>query len=59
MKLIIHADDFGASKGVTDKILDCFDNGILSSTRILPNGHAFDYAITEYSKRSKMRLGII
>mgnify|MGYP001573748938 CR=1 FL=1 len=58
MKLIIHADDFGLSKGITNNILDSFDNGILSSTSVFANGYAFDYAINEYKKRSHFRLSI-
>ncbi len=58
MKLIIHADDFGFSKGVSDKILECADKGSLTSTSIVPNGYAFDYAIKEFKKRKGLRLGI-
>ena len=57
-KLIIHADDFGVSKSVTDNICSTFDNGILTSTSIIPNGHAFRYAMKEYNFRSKLNLSI-
>lgn len=56
MKLFIHADDLGASRGVTDNIFDAYDNGVLNSTSILANGKAFDYAIDEYKKRDNCRL---
>ncbi|MCA9408456.1 MAG: ChbG/HpnK family deacetylase [Candidatus Omnitrophica bacterium] len=58
MKYIIQADDFGLTKGITDNILECFDQGALNSTSIFANGHAFDYAIKEYRKRPELRLGI-
>lgn len=58
MRLIVHTDDFGASYGVTETILDAFDSGIVHSTSIIPNGVAFDYAITEYKKRKGLQLGV-
>jgi len=58
MKFIISADDYGASKTVTDDILDCVDNGILSTVSIIANGNAFDYAIEEYKKRPELRLSV-
>ncbi len=58
MHFIIHADDFGQSKGITDSILECFDQGALTSTSILANGHAFDYAIAAYRQRPNLRLSI-
>lgn len=56
--IIVHADDFGASRGVTDAILDAFDNGVLSSTSIIANGFDFDYAIAQYKRRKGFRLGV-
>jgi predicted glycoside hydrolase/deacetylase ChbG (UPF0249 family) len=52
----IHADDLGLTKGITDHILDCIDHGAVNSASIIPNGHAFDYAIAEYKKRKNFRL---
>ena len=54
MKFIIHADDFGLSRGITDSILDCFDHGALNSTSI----YAFDYAVQEYKKRPGLRMSV-
>src|SRR3989344_4679070 len=57
--LLITADDFGLTKGVTDSILEAVDNGVLNNVSILANGHAFDYAIGEYKKRSaKLRISL-
>ena len=57
-KLIIHADDFGVSKGITDNICLSYDKGALTSTSIVPNGHAFTYAMQEYNSRPDLRLSI-
>tara|TARA_Y100001958_G_C21184899_1_gene514144 strand:- start:288 stop:1208 length:921 start_codon:yes stop_codon:yes gene_type:complete len=58
INLKIHADDFGVSKGVTDNICSTFDDGILTSTSIIPNGSAFEYAINKYKDRKKLNLSI-
>ena len=58
LKLKIHADDFGVSKGVTDNICSTFDDGILTSTSIIPNGKAFEYAINKYKNRKDLGLSI-
>jgi len=58
MPYIIHADDYGLTKGITDHILSTFDHGILNSTSIIANGLAFDYAIEEIKKRPELRLSI-
>jgi predicted glycoside hydrolase/deacetylase ChbG (UPF0249 family) len=55
-KYFIHADDLGLTKGITDHIVDCIDHGAVNSASIIPNGHAFDYAIEEYAKRKNFRL---
>ena len=49
MKFIIHADDFGLSRGITDSILDCW---ALNSMSI----YAFDYVMQEYKKRPGLRI---
>ncbi len=58
MQFIISADDYGLSQGITSNILDAFDHGALSSTSMIANGRAFDYAIEEYRKRQDFRLSI-
>jgi predicted glycoside hydrolase/deacetylase ChbG (UPF0249 family) len=58
MNLILSADDFGLSRGITDSILDVVRAGALNSVSIVPNGYAFAYAIEEYEKRTNLRLGI-
>ncbi|MBF0290129.1 MAG: ChbG/HpnK family deacetylase [SAR324 cluster bacterium] len=58
MQLIISADDYGLSEGITINILNAFDHGALSSTSMIANGRAFDHAMDEYKKRSGLRLSI-
>ena len=52
-EIIVTADDFGLTRGVTDTILDCVDNGALTRVSVLPNGLAVDYALREWQKRSE------
>jgi len=56
VKLIVSADDFGASRGVTDTILEAVDHGVVNSVSVLPNGVAFDYAMDAYRRRPDLRL---
>ncbi len=56
MSIIIHADDFGLSRGITDNILHCIDKGVISSVSLIANGYAVDYAMDEYKKRHDVRL---
>lgn len=56
MNIFLHADDLGLSKGITDNILECIDYGTISSTSIIANGYAFEYAADEYLKRPNVRL---
>jgi len=54
--MIINADDFGKTREITDKILDCFDNGSLTHASVIVNTDAFDYAIEEWKKRKGLGL---
>jgi predicted glycoside hydrolase/deacetylase ChbG (UPF0249 family) len=60
MKLLVHADDFGNSKSITDDILECFQaSSSLSGTSIIPNGLAFEYAINKFNTmHHDRRLGV-
>jgi predicted glycoside hydrolase/deacetylase ChbG (UPF0249 family) len=44
-RLIINADDFGYTRGVTDGILEAHHAGVVSSTTMLTNMPAFDDAV--------------
>jgi len=56
MRIIVSADDFGLTRGITDGILSAFDNGTLTSTSVITNGDAFGYAIEQW--RSRIGLGL-
>lgn len=60
MKLLVHADDLGNSKAISDNILECFGPGMpLSGASIMANGYAFDYAAAAFNKlESNYRLGV-
>lgn len=59
MRYIIHADDYGLTRGITDSILDAADNGALTSVSVCANGGAFEYAMEEYRRREgRLRLAV-
>ncbi|ERI94409.1 YdjC-like protein [Clostridiales bacterium oral taxon 876 str. F0540] len=58
MKLIINADDFGLTKGVSEGILDCIEKGIVTSTTAMVNGLYFEKAIEEAKKRNFKNIGV-
>ena len=45
MKLIVNADDFGLTSGVTYGIYDAMCRGVVTSTTALVNGAALDHAV--------------
>lgn len=51
--LIVTADDFGLTRGITDTILETVDRGLVTNVSIMPNGDSFDYALQEYLKRKE------
>jgi dolichol-phosphate mannosyltransferase len=55
--LLVTADDYGLSRGVTDSILDTADCGSVTNVSIMPNGDAFEYALKQYLER-KDRLNL-
>jgi predicted glycoside hydrolase/deacetylase ChbG (UPF0249 family) len=54
----IHADDIGLTKTITDNIIKCYDNGTLTSTSLIINGYAYDYAVDVLKKRNDIRVCI-
>ena len=44
-KLILNADDFGMTRGVNEGIVRAHREGILTSTTLMADGHAFDDAV--------------
>lgn len=58
MRCILNADDYGLTRSINRVILDLADNGQLDGVSILPNGYAFDEAVSEYRKRCGIRLAV-
>lgn len=57
-KLIVNADDFGQTKGVSDGIVEAHRSGIVTSTTIMANGAAFEYAIGLALANPRLGVGI-
>ena len=57
-KLIINGDDFGFNREITDGILDSHRRGILTSTTLMTNMPAAEYAAEESKKHSGLSVGI-
>lgn len=57
-KLIINADDFGFNRVVTDKIVECHLGGIITSTTLMVNMPAAEYAAGLASLVPEMGVGV-
>ena len=57
-QLVVTADDFGLSKGVTDGILEAHRNGIVTRASIMAAGSAFDYAVEQSRLHPRLGLGL-
>src|SRR5262245_21581599 len=58
MRLRVHADDLGVSRGVTDGILRCVDEGPVEGVSVIANGGAFDYAIAALRARPRLAVSV-
>ena len=58
MKLIINADDFGLTKGVTLGILKAMEEGVVTETTALANGEYFREGIEEAKLRGIRNIGV-
>ena len=58
MRLRVHADDLGVSRGVTDEILRCIDEGPVEGASIIANGAAFDYAVAALRSRPHVAISV-
>ena len=57
--IFTRADDFGASKGTNDAILDCIDSGAVANVGILACGPAVSYRIEDLKARAdKVSIGL-
>lgn len=58
MKLIVNADDFGISKGITLGIIEAHKMGIVTSTTLMCNMKDSEYAINIAKDNEKLGVGI-
>ena len=57
-QLIINADDFASTQGITDGILDAMYNGVVTDTSMLVNSPHLDYAIQQAKAYGLKSLGL-
>jgi chitin disaccharide deacetylase len=57
-RLIVNADDFGASTGVNRGIVDCHVHGILTSTSMMVTGRAVDEAVALSREHPDLGIGL-
>jgi hopanoid biosynthesis associated protein HpnK len=57
-QLLVNADDFGLSRGITDGIIVAHRRGIVTSTSIVASGQAFDHAVVQVKENSKLGVGV-
>lgn len=58
MKLIINADDYGMTQGVTEGIIDAMKSGVLSDTTAMANMPYFDEAMKIAKEKGINEMGI-
>ena len=58
MRILVRADDFGLSEGITTNILDAVDHGVVTSVSTIANGPGFEHAMHEYRKRRGLQLAV-
>lgn len=58
MKLIINADNYGMTRTVNQAVVDCFQNGILTSASIMPNMPAFEDAVRKLKFLDGIGMGV-
>jgi chitin disaccharide deacetylase len=57
-QLVVNADDFGLTAGVTRGILDAHREGIVTSTTLMANGAAFDMAVAASRRAPALGVGV-
>ncbi|SHN34819.1 chitin disaccharide deacetylase [Gracilibacillus kekensis] len=58
MNILFNADDFGLTRGVSDGIIQAHKNGVVSSTTLMMNGIATDYAVNIAKRTPSLKVGI-
>jgi predicted glycoside hydrolase/deacetylase ChbG (UPF0249 family) len=56
-RLIVNADDFGWTRGITDAIVTCHNQGIVTSAALLVNQAASLYAIEQAKQAPRLGIG--
>jgi predicted glycoside hydrolase/deacetylase ChbG (UPF0249 family) len=57
-KLIVNADDFGFTQVITDAIIDCHNDGIVTSTTLMSNMSFAEYAASKAKAFPKLSVGL-
>lgn len=57
-QLIVNADDFGLTQGVSNGILDAHREGIVTSATLMANGSAFDTAVSISRRAPELGIGV-
>src|SRR5262249_19409517 len=57
-RLIVNADDFGASEEVNEAIIRAHREGVLTSTSLMVTGEAFDQAVALARENPRLAIGI-
>lgn len=57
-RLVVTADDFGLTPGVTDGILEAHRSGIVTRASIIAAGRAFEYAVRQSREHPRLALGL-
>ncbi|HWC86586.1 MAG TPA: ChbG/HpnK family deacetylase, partial [Solirubrobacteraceae bacterium] len=56
--LIVNADDFGASAGINDGIVEAHASGIVTSTSLMVMGAAADHAVALAREHPALGIGL-
>lgn len=57
-RLIVNADDFGMSRGISDGIITAYRYGFLTSTSMMPNMPAAEYALERLTDFPRLGVGV-
>jgi predicted glycoside hydrolase/deacetylase ChbG (UPF0249 family) len=57
-RLIINADDFGMSRGISEGILTAHAQGVVTSTTLMANQPASEYAVAQWQKSTRLGVGV-
>ena len=58
MNILINADDFGLTQGITDGIIQAHQSGIVHATTMMMNGRAVPYAVQQAKRFPELKVGV-